>query len=63
MKIEYIWYSSPKTKRTYDTKRAFDMTPRFWRPKTQEEFDKRELESLEENKARGLILEYRVVEA
>lgn len=63
MKIEYIWHDKPKEKKTYDTKVAYSMIPRFFKAKSQEEFDKQELESIEKNKARGLILEYRVVEA
>ena len=62
MKIEYIWHDKPKEKKIYDTKVAYSMTPRAFRDKTQEEFDQKELESLEKNKARGLVLEYRVVE-
>lgn len=62
MKIEYIWHDSPKEKRHYDTEIARSMNMCFFRNMTQEEFDKHELESLEKNKHRGLVLDYRILE-
>lgn len=66
MKIEYVWHDEPNRKKLYDTEKSFKMNHNPFSSldagKTQEKFDKHELESFEEKKNRGLVLEYKVIQ-
>ena len=59
MKIKYIHFSEPNKTKIYDTKIALKKNP-FYRM-TQEEFDKLELSNMEENKQKGYVLSYEVI--
>lgn len=63
MKIKYVWHEQPKVEKVFDTEVAFSKLPSiFTAGKTQESFDKMELENFEDKKAKGLVLSYEVIE-
>lgn len=69
MLIEYIHKSEPQKIKIHDTEKAYkNMQFAIWDPdtklykKTQAEFDKIYLDSFEKDKARGIILYYKILE-
>ena len=62
MLIKYIHISDPTTEKFYDTERVFKNpnNPRVF--KTQEEFDAFELRHFAEDKERGVIISYEIME-
>ena len=69
MLIEYIHKSEPKKTKVHDTQKAYknmqfailDPDTKLYK-KTQAEFDKIYLDSFEKDKARGIILYYKILE-
>lgn len=69
MLIEYIHKSEPKKVKIHDTKKAYrnmyfaiaDPDTKLYK-KTQAEFDKIYLDTFEKDKARGVILYYKILE-
>ena len=59
MKIQYIHISDPNNAKIYDTKISLERNPFI--TLSQEEWDKHELERMEQNRKEKLILEYRVM--
>ncbi len=66
MKIKYIHISDPEAERVHDTERAMrnnmGMIRAFGGNPSQEVWDRFELEKFEQDKEKGLILRYEVLE-
>jgi len=60
MKIKYIHFSEPNKVKEYDTEIA--LKNNSFLKKSQEDFDKLELEHMERDKQKGHILSYEIVE-
>jgi hypothetical protein len=60
MVIKYIHISNPEVEKFYDTERAFQNPPRIY--KTQQEFDEFELKHFAEDKERGIVISYEIVD-
>ena len=60
MKIKYTWFDEPNKEKVYDTEKALKNNPFIKR--TQSDFDKMELESMERKKQQGLVLSYEIAQ-
>lgn len=60
MKIKYIHSSNPNKEKIYDTEKA--LKNNSFIKKSQEDFDKLELENMERDKQKGYIISYEVLQ-
>lgn len=60
MKIKYIHASAPKLEKIYDTEKSLKNNPMIHI--SQNEWDKHELQSMENDKTTGKILHYEIME-
>jgi len=65
MRVQYTFANAPKTTRVYDTQISllrYSGLPRPGKPlPSQAEWDRRELRHFEQEKKKGLILDYRII--
>lgn len=60
MLIKYIHASEPTKEKVFDTVKALKNNPFI--QQTQKEFDEFELKHFEEDKQRGIIIDYQIIE-
>ena len=64
MIINYIWYEEPEIIKHFDTVKDFANLPDIFNQskRTQEEYDKQQLELISQKKEQGLVLDFWVEE-
>lgn len=62
MIIEYAYVREPNKVKTYDTEKSFQKLPSLWvsRYLTLEKWNDQELQRMEKNKQKGIILRYEI---